>query len=360
MTAFSKIPQKIMNALSRHKFTLPQREIVHLILRLSYGCQREAAYIPKKAYFQQAGLFRQDIHRHLCALEEAAVLLWDRSRHLYQINEQIEAWKIPEHSFFDENTLKELIALQLSGSRVVSPQLTTSQNVSPQLTNDVSPQLTKSQGVSPQLTNAPENVSPQLTTGEVHNLQAHTQTPSAPTAEGDPKDIIIDIYKDKDIYKEAAKNTAYNNKSQDGKLNCFTFFDQNIKPLTEFYSQEVAYWIDEFGEELLLHVFKHALRSTKDQTASLTFINKILKRVREKEIRTVDEFIQAEKEREAQLNRPPKKPSAPEPEWLKGQEPPTETPETENPERESFEEKRRRMEAIQAKYKAQTKRKAAT
>lgn len=79
----------------------------------------------------------------------------------------------------------------------------------------------------------------------------------------------------------------------------FDFFDKNIKPMNDYYRDRVGAWLQDHGAELVLHVFKAALDGTKSKESTpLTFIDKVFKRIRDKGIKTVQEYEAAQQQHE--------------------------------------------------------------
>ncbi len=77
-------------------------------------------------------------------------------------------------------------------------------------------------------------------------------------------DIEIDIEKDKELQQEKEQN-----KNQvavvDSEINMvYSFFQNNFSELNQYIKQDLVYWIDEIGSELVLEAFKKTIEAEKN------------------------------------------------------------------------------------------------
>jgi hypothetical protein len=72
--AYLKIAHSIEEQLMVSRFTARQRRILDLILRLSWGCHKKTAYIPRQKDFEVAGISESHIKLHLEWLERSRVI----------------------------------------------------------------------------------------------------------------------------------------------------------------------------------------------------------------------------------------------------------------------------------------------
>jgi phage replication O-like protein O len=113
---YIRIANEIWDEVIRRDFTKRQKDIIFLVWRLSYGCQKRAAYIPKLVYFELAGIRRNHIKEELLNLEKWNVLKWDREAKMFEVNKDLDQWNVPQTGGWDEVKLNELIAINLHES----------------------------------------------------------------------------------------------------------------------------------------------------------------------------------------------------------------------------------------------------
>jgi len=96
-------------------FSKRQRSILDLIIRLSYGCEKEYAHIPIKRDFQTlAGIPEQHIKKELNRLAEDGVIIWDEDKCEYSINDNFGNWKVPLIPHFSPERLQEVVKSNLA------------------------------------------------------------------------------------------------------------------------------------------------------------------------------------------------------------------------------------------------------
>lgn len=308
---YVSIANELQEQFFRFSFSKRQHGILALLLRLSYGCNRKNCYIPALAHFKICGMFKQDIRKEIDSLIAARVITWNQERMIFAINKDYEEWTIKKNDKFDGDILWDLVALQLN------PDYKPGKKVSKTLTQKQPPEVSKT---LTQNDEGKQNTYPEVSKTLTQELVKHLpQAPAIPwesKAETAPKDNIKDNIK---TINNITKAAGFKDKDNPGEI--FTFFDQNIKRLTPFYSERINDWLEDHNAELVLHVFKHALEiTTSSGAAPLVLIDKIFKRIREKGIATVSDFLAAEEKREQEREqRPPgRKNTRPEivPEWF--------------------------------------------
>lgn len=347
---FTRLANELQDAFIKFKITKRQRNILDLIIRLSYGCQKKVAFIPALKYFAAFGVSKQNIRTELEKLEAARVITWDRARCFFALNKNYDEWQLEPESQFDEQSLKDLIALQLYPS--YSPQVRKKRTQ-------------KEKEVRKKRTNIIEGS--QKANSIVRKRRTHKFAKSEPRklakprqdwAGGNSKDSIKDNNKNNSFIDiAAAKNNTAERKNQEQINQIYDFFEQNIKTqgLTPYHYERLHGWIDDHSPELLLHVFKHSLDATRSNGSSpLVFIDKILLRARQKGITTVEQFIAAEeqREREKQARRQEKRSTRTEvlPQWFIEEK---EREEKERQQRQQQEQSEEHLQSEAARLKAE-------
>ena len=108
-----RIANEILNEILRRSFSKRQIAILHFIWRLSYGCNKKYAYIPKLKHFSLCGVTNQNIKSELEHLEVCNVILWNRETNEFRFNKDYEKWIITPIKYWDEEEFKKLIHLNI-------------------------------------------------------------------------------------------------------------------------------------------------------------------------------------------------------------------------------------------------------
>lgn len=110
---FVKLANEIWNEIIRRDFSKRQKDIILFIWRLSYGCQKKTAIIPKLKDFELCGIGYQNIRKELDYLVSCRVISWDTEDNLFTVNKDYEQWQISPVRGWDEEKFKELISKNL-------------------------------------------------------------------------------------------------------------------------------------------------------------------------------------------------------------------------------------------------------
>jgi hypothetical protein len=110
--AYIRIAHSIEEQLMISRFTARQRRILDLILRLSWGCNKKAAYIPRQKDFEVAGISESHIKVHLEWLERSRVIF--REGEYYSFNKDFAQWRVSQAFKYSPEKLRELIRINLS------------------------------------------------------------------------------------------------------------------------------------------------------------------------------------------------------------------------------------------------------
>jgi phage replication O-like protein O len=333
---YLKLANELYDAIIRTDFSKRQRSILDLIMRMSYGCNKKSAHIPKLKFFELAGVYRTDIKKELTALEAAGVIMWDRDNDQFAINKNYEEWQIKSVKGYDKQTYNELIRLNLTDHKdqKVSKTLTSNEKVSEILTNSTGEQvsktltsgekvskiltlcdtevskiltfpdqkvseiLTNDEKVSKTLTNEDQKVSKTLTKKLVKHLPENAAIPHGSRDEGAPKDIYKNIYINKNNNKEDEEEKENNIKA------VFDFYEQNgFGFLTEFTGEMIGVWLDDptflEPEKIIIRAMQEAIKAN---TRNWNYVERCLFDWKGKNLRTLEQVETAIKEREARIN----------------------------------------------------------
>jgi len=106
-----RIAHSIAEQIMVSDFTEQQRRILDLILRLSWGCGKKVAYIPRQSDFEIVRVGKNKIKAHLSWLQEAGVILRDGP--IYAFNQDFTQWRISRSLKYTHKRVAELVRLNL-------------------------------------------------------------------------------------------------------------------------------------------------------------------------------------------------------------------------------------------------------
>ncbi len=109
-----RIPHSITEALMMSSFTKRQRRIIDLILRLSWGCGKTSATIPRRRDFEVLGVAETHIGKELVELVKSKVIFIQGND--YSFNKDYDQWQIPRVRPYMPAKLTELVRLNLNGT----------------------------------------------------------------------------------------------------------------------------------------------------------------------------------------------------------------------------------------------------
>lgn len=232
-----RIANEIWDQIMMCDFNREKRAILDLVLRLSWGCGKKSALIPRQKDFCLAGIPESNVKKNLKWLEKAKVLLIDWDSKLYMFNKDYDSWRVSLVDNYDEERLNLLIYqnIQLSNNK---EKLSNSEEI---LLNN-----------EDFLSNSEES-----------------------------KPVIPCGTKDEDTPKNRYTDIQINNKEEEeerASQNPFSFFEANgFGVLSPTMSESISQWIDssEFDEpeEIIIFAMREALLNN---ARSWKYVNKIL------------------------------------------------------------------------------------
>ena len=109
-----RIPHSISEALMMRDFTKRQRKIIDLILRLSWGCGKDSAIIPRQRDFELLGIAETHVSKEFSRLVESRVIFIEGNH--YSFNKNYDQWQVPRVKPSMPDKLTELVRLNLNGT----------------------------------------------------------------------------------------------------------------------------------------------------------------------------------------------------------------------------------------------------
>ena len=113
--AHLRIAHSISEAIMMRDFSKHQRKILDLILRLSWGCGKKYAHIPRQRDFKVVGIFEGDVKKELDWLEVSQII--NRSGPFYWFEKDYDKWQISRVRPYDPKQLSDLLSLNLNKDR---------------------------------------------------------------------------------------------------------------------------------------------------------------------------------------------------------------------------------------------------
>ena len=113
--AHLRVAHSINEAIMTRDFTKRHRKILDLILRLSWGCGKKDAYIPRQRDFSVVGVNEVDVKAELRWLEASKVIVREGS--FYWFNKNFDDWEVSRVKPYQPEKLSELLSLNLDGNR---------------------------------------------------------------------------------------------------------------------------------------------------------------------------------------------------------------------------------------------------
>ncbi|MEZ2660535.1 replication protein [Aneurinibacillus aneurinilyticus] len=159
-----RIANEIWDEILRRKFSERQQKILKLIMRLSYGCNKKEAIIPKLNYFEICGVRIQDARKEVQYLADCRIIDWNENTNTFSFNKDYDEWQKDPVRGWDEKKFNELLRMNIVTKSVTelhnnsevdyekSKQVTTKSNVidlrKVEVSNGENPCGSKDEGVS--------------------------------------------------------------------------------------------------------------------------------------------------------------------------------------------------------------------
>jgi hypothetical protein len=109
-----QIANEIWDEIIRRDFSKRQKDIMQLILRLSYGCNKKTAHIPLLKDFALCGVSPTQITSELKYLRMCKVIDWDRDDMIFAFNKNYEIWQVSPVKWWDDERFKQLLHINIA------------------------------------------------------------------------------------------------------------------------------------------------------------------------------------------------------------------------------------------------------
>jgi phage replication O-like protein O len=108
---FVRLANDIHEQIMVSYFTERQIRILEFIIRLSYGCQKKEAYIPRQSDFELVGVGAGHIRAQLDLLIRDNVVF--QNGDYYSINKDYDHWRVSRAKAYSVERLKDLVRKNL-------------------------------------------------------------------------------------------------------------------------------------------------------------------------------------------------------------------------------------------------------
>jgi len=109
--AHLRVAHSINEAIMLRDFTKRQRKVLDLILRLSWGCGKKIALIPRQRDFEIIGIAEGHIKAEIDWLIDSKVINTEDNQ--YSFNKNFDEWQVSRVKPFQPQKLTELVSLNL-------------------------------------------------------------------------------------------------------------------------------------------------------------------------------------------------------------------------------------------------------
>ena len=89
---FTQIPNEILEALYQTKLTIDEYRVLLLIIRKTYGWNKETDWIALSKFYEETGILKQNVSRALKKLERRNIII-RKSNHHIGIQKTCYAWR---------------------------------------------------------------------------------------------------------------------------------------------------------------------------------------------------------------------------------------------------------------------------
>lgn len=219
---FTRLSNELYEAIMTTDFSKRQRNILDLVIRMSYGCGKKFAIL-RPSDFELVGVRKGHVKQELNYLAQSKVLIVDGER--VQLNKNYDQWRVSLVTCFNQDKFKELIKRNIS-----APQVTEMVTEVTEMVTDIEDELPKQELSSYQNGNQP-------VTEMVTDIASQ---PYSDKASSDPKDILKknkDINNDNNQFDDQAFWNALKEEIETGVEKIPLTEEQKLKKEIEDYYQ---------------------------------------------------------------------------------------------------------------------------
>lgn len=264
---FTKISNELYEAIMQTDFTKRQRNILDLVLRMSYGCRKKHAIL-RPSDFEIVGVGRNHVQQELKILINSNVLLVQGE--IYQLNKDYDTWRVNLIRNFDPDKFEKVLHRNLA--EIVPKTGTLIPETGTIEEDDLDEEFPNWEQESSQNGNTPV---PETGIGTLDE-------PNSDAASGFPKDSIKESIKDSSTrdtlsVQDTEGENLRNHNSDFSFPRIFKIYEKHFAldgKISEIESDDLGDQFDTYGGEWLLEAMREAVRNNK---RTLAYINGVLK-----------------------------------------------------------------------------------
>lgn len=110
---YTKIADELLEALYSTNFSEPERRMIDLIIRYSYGCNKHSITLKQWNDICLAGIPAGKIQHYLNHLKTSNILFIDEDTKTLMLNKNYDQWRIPTVNGYDPEQAKTLLSFNL-------------------------------------------------------------------------------------------------------------------------------------------------------------------------------------------------------------------------------------------------------
>ena len=260
---FTRISNELFEAIMQTDFSKRQRNILDLIIRVSYGCGKKFAYL-RPSDFEVVGVYKSHIKKELDYLTRAKVIFRDGER--ISLNKDYDQWRVSLNKISDHEKLSAILRKNLSGE--VTKTVTNFTDGVTEIVTEITETVTKNNPedegqVTKTVTDGYQNSNSEVT-------KTVTDTPPSTPINTSPDGGLKKL-------KESTKETTTTNLDStlggtpepeendisSSSRNIFKFFEENMGLLSPLVAEKLDYWVDDTEEALVLYALEKAVLAGK-------------------------------------------------------------------------------------------------
>lgn len=264
---YIRIANEIWDEVIRRDFSKRQKDILLFIWRLSYGCQRRSAYVPKMKDFELSGVPATQIKTELEYLERSRVLFWNREEKLFEINKDYEKWYVNLVKSWNDERFTELLAINIKHKK-------SSQNMNDNF-------MKHEDEENENFTKHEVETSQNMNIDFMKHEDQGGSIPCGSKAKSVSKDIIKDIIKNSSSTKliELNQDTERggNHSSEFSHSRIYQIYEKHFASdgrVTEFEVEDLGALFDQYGGEWVYEAMREAARH---KVLTIAYVNAVLK-----------------------------------------------------------------------------------
>jgi DnaD/phage-associated family protein len=272
---FTRISNELYEAIMHTDFSKRQRNILDLVVRMSFGCGKKFAIL-RPSDFEVVGVYKTHIKKELEYLASANVIVINGET--ITLNKNYDQWRVSIVKSFDKEKLQDILRRNLSPDSVTKT------------VTEVTKTVTEDQSSSYQ------NSNQEVTETVTHGYQ-NSNSEVTKTVTGTPSDACVGAEREpsKDILKKIKENkeSSSSNMADQSIGQLYQLFHQHFRGVNSTQDQKLSSYLDDGMEPKLL---EKAILIAREKGKDVGYFWGILNRWFDKGITTLEMYEDSEAE----------------------------------------------------------------